>query len=191
MIEGTPAREHASIGDDQRVGLELRLVRVHKIPQAHAADFFFAFDHHFQIDGQIARCFHDRVQRADVDVHLALVIGRAAAEQISAANGGFEGRRSPQIQRLGRLHIVVAVEQDRRLAGRVQRFAVHQRMHFRRDNFDIVEACGAQSVGHPFRGALDVRLVLGLRADAGNPQKFVQIVQVLFALGFDVLASGS
>ena len=180
------AGEHPRVRDHQRVGLEPRLVRVHEVPQAHAANFFFSFDHHFQIDGQLARRFHDGVERANVDVHLALVVGGAAAIQISAANRGFKCRRGPQVQRLGRLHIVMPVEKDGRLAGRAQRFAVDQRMHLRRHDFDVVEARRAQLFGDPFRGALDVRLVLGLRADARNPQKFVELVQVFFALGIDV-----
>src|SRR6202007_2054914 len=42
-------------------------------------------------------------------------------------------------------------------------------------------------VGHPFGGAHNVRLVIGLRADAGNAQKFEQVVQMLVVLAFDVL----
>ena len=136
--------------------------------------------------GSLPAVFMHRIQRANMNVHLSFVVGRAAAEQIAAADGRLKGRRGPQIQRLGRLHVVVPVEKNGRLARRVQRFAVNERMHFRGNDFDIVEARAAQAFGHPFRGALDVRLVLGLRADAGNPQKFIEIVQVLVALGIDV-----
>jgi len=41
-----------------------------------------------------------------MDMHLALVIGRAPAKQVSVAHRGLEGWGSPQIQGLGRLHIV-------------------------------------------------------------------------------------
>ena len=48
-------------------------------------------------------------------------------------------------------------------------------------------AAGAtQTIGDPGRGAFDVGFVLRLRADAGNAQQFIQVVQVLFTLLFDV-----
>ena len=50
----------------------------------------------------------------------------------------------------------------------------------------VSQARAAQPLGHPLRGALDVRLVLALRADAGDAQQFVEIVQVLVVLLFDV-----
>ncbi len=59
-------------------------------------------------------------------------------------------------------------------------------MHFRGHDFHVVQAYRAQLFGHPFGGALDVRLVLGLRADAGNAQEFVQLVQVFVVFGIDV-----
>ncbi len=121
-----------------------------------------------------------------MNVDLPLVVGGAAGVQIAAANGGFKCRRGPEVQRLGRLHIVMAVEEDGRFAGRAQRFAIDERVHFRGQDFDVVEARGAQLFGDPLRGALDVRLVLGLRADAWNPQEFVELVQMFVALGINV-----
>jgi hypothetical protein len=103
-----------------------------------------------------------------VNVDLPFIVGGAAAVQIAAANRWLEGRGRPQVQRLGRLHVVVAVEQDGRLAGRVQRFSIDKRVHFRRQDFDIFQACGAQAAGDPFRSALNVGLVFGLRADTRN-----------------------
>src|SRR2546422_11460843 len=64
--------------------------------------------------------------------------------------------------------------------------AVHQRMHFRGHNFHRVHARAAQLFGYPLRRALDVGLVLALGADAGNPQKLQQFVQVSVAMALDV-----
>ena len=44
--------EHGCIGDDECVGFEARAIPLHEIPQADAADFFFALDHHFHIQGE-------------------------------------------------------------------------------------------------------------------------------------------
>ena len=99
---------------------------------------------------------------------------------------GLEGRRGPQIERLDGLDVVMAVEKDGGLAGRVQRFRVDQWMQLGRNDFDVGESGAAQAVGNPLGGALDVRLVLALRADAGNAQEFVEIGEMLVVLLFDV-----
>ena len=165
------AREHAGVRDDQGIGFELRFVVVDVVPKAFAADFFLAFDQDFDIDGQLAGGLLQGVEGADVDMDLAFVVGGAAAEEIAAANGGLEGRRGPQIERLGGLNVVMAVEKDGGLAGRVQRFRVDQRMQLGRNDFDVGESGAAEPFGNPLGGALDVRLVLALRADAGNAQE--------------------
>ena len=183
---GHAARQHGGVRDDQRVGLELGLVVVHIIPEVFAADLLFAFDDHLEVDRQLPGRLPQGIERANVNVHLAFVVGGAAAIEIAVANGRLEGRRGPQFERLGRLHVVVPVKKNRGLPGSLQRFAINQRMHFRRNDFDAVEAHAAQPVGHPLRGALDVRFALRLRADAGNAQKFVEIGQMLVVLPFDV-----
>ena len=83
--------QHGRVGNDQRIGLQPLAVLLHEIPQVDAADFFFAFDHHLHVDGQLPVRLLQRFQRLDVDVHLSLVVGRAAAEKIAVAHGGLEG----------------------------------------------------------------------------------------------------
>ena len=112
-----------------------------------------------------------RVQSADVNVNLSFVIGGAAAEKISAANCRLERRRRPQIERLGRLHIVMPVKEHSGFSGSGERFAIHERVHLGADNFDMLEAGTLQTICNPGGGAFDVRFVLALRADAGNAQK--------------------
>ena len=176
----------AGIRDDQRVGLELGLILLHVVPQAHAADFFFAFDQHLDVDGQLAGGLVQRIERADVNVHLSFVVGGAAAEEIAAAHGRLKRRRGPQVDRLDGLDVVMAVEKDGGLAGRAQRFGVDEGMHLGGHDLDAIEPGAAQAVGNPLGGALDVRLVLALGADAGDAQQFVQIVQVLVMFLVDV-----
>ena len=159
---------------------------MHVVPEAFAADFFLAFDQDFDIDGQLAGGLLQGVEGADVDMDLAFVVGGAAAEEIAAANRGLEGRRGPEFERLGRLDVVMAVEKDGGLAGRVQRFRVDQGMQLGRNDFDVGESGAAEAIGDPLGGALDVRLVLALRADAGNAQEFVEIGEMLVVLLFDV-----
>src|SRR5208282_3522949 len=110
-----------------------------------------------------------------MNVDLAFVIGGATAEDIAVANGGFEGGRSPKIERFRGLHIVVAVKEDSGLAGSFERFSIYERMEIGRNNFDFLEAGGAKIVRDPASGAFDVRFVFGLGADAGDSQKFAQL----------------
>jgi hypothetical protein len=49
--------------------------------------------------------------------HLAFVVDRAAGVEVAVALGGLEGRREPFVERVGRLHIVVAVDEHGGLAG--------------------------------------------------------------------------
>ena len=60
--------------------------------------------------------------------HLALVVGGAAGVEVAVAHGGLERGREPGLKRLGGLHVVMPVDQQRRLAGRTQPFGVDDRV---------------------------------------------------------------
>src|SRR4029077_6209416 len=119
-----------------------------------------------------------------MDVDLTLVIRGAAAEKIAVANGGFEGGRSPKIERFRRLHIIVAVKEDSGLAGSFERLRIHKRMEICRNNFNFLESRSAKIVRHPASGAFDVRFVLPLGTHAGDSQKFAKFSQMLVAITF-------
>jgi hypothetical protein len=55
-------------------------------------------------------------------------------------------------------------------------------MHFRGDNLDIFKPRAAQFPRHPLRRALHVRLVFAFGANARNPEKFLQLVQIFVTL---------
>ena len=56
----------------------------------------------------------DRLQPRD---QIALVVGHAPAEEKAVALGRLEGRRGPLVQRIGRLDVVVVVDEQRALAA--------------------------------------------------------------------------
>src|SRR6266852_9363186 len=120
-----------------------------------------------------------------MNVHLALVVGGAAAEEIAVAHGGLKGRRGPEIERLSGLHVVVPVEKNGGLAGRFEGFGVDQRMHVGGNDFNFLESGGAQFVGNPACGALDVGLVLALGADAVDAEEFAEFGEMLLAVLLD------
>src|SRR5271169_982378 len=117
-----------------------------------------------------------------MNVDLAFVIGCAAAEKIAVANGGFKGGRSPKIERLRRLYIVVSVKEDGGLAGSFEGFGVDEGMKICRNNFDFLETGGAKIVRHPASRAFDVRFVFALGANAGDSQKFAEFRQMFVAI---------
>ncbi len=116
------------IGDERDIGLELAGIFRDELADRRAADFFFAFDQEFEIDGQPAVDGAQSFGGLDVHVHLALVVGGAARVDVAVADGRLEGRRMPQLQRIGRLDVVVAVAQHGGLAGGVEPVGIDQRV---------------------------------------------------------------
>src|SRR5580700_9781967 len=124
-------------------------------------------------------------QRFQMNVDLAFVIGGAAAIDISGASLRIKGGRSPKIERFGGLHVVVAIEKDGRFTGRFERFGINERMKIGGDDLYRPEPGGTKVVGDPFCGALDVWLVLALRADGRNAKKLAKLSEMLLAPTFD------
>ena len=58
-----------------------------------------------------------RLDGLEVHEDLALVVGGATRVDLAVPDGCLEWRRHPFVDRIDRLHVVVAVEEDRRLPG--------------------------------------------------------------------------
>lgn len=93
-----------------------------------AAVFFFAFDQHFDVDGELAVAGDGAADGFHENQRLAFVVAGAAGEDIVAADFGFEGRGFPEFERVGGLDVVVTVEQERGLAGGTGEFGIDQRV---------------------------------------------------------------
>ena len=100
-----------------------------------AADFLFAFDEELHLQRQLAARLDPGFDALDVREHLAFVVGRAAGVDVAVADGRLERRADPFVERLGRLHVVVAVDQGDRFAGHRRRLGVDQRVAGRGDQF--------------------------------------------------------
>src|SRR5207344_35134 len=103
-------------------------VLLNEIPKADTADFFLAFDEDLDVDGKFSVDLVEGFQGLQVDVDLAFVVGRAAAKDVAVADGGLKSGRSPEVQRLGRLDVVVAIKKDGGLAGSFEGFGIDERM---------------------------------------------------------------
>ena len=136
--------------------LELALVGADEVVEMGAADFLFAFENDLHVHRQAAVLLHVRLDRLEVHEDLALVVGRAARVDLAVADRRLERRRHPEIQRIDRLHVVVAVEQDRRRVRRAEPVAVDDRIARRVDETDVLQADAAHLVGAPLGAALHV-----------------------------------
>ena len=73
-----------------------------------------------------------------MDHDLAFVVDDAASPHATFANRRLERRRDPLRQRIDRLHVVMSVDEQRGLAGRVIPFRENRGMTFRRPHLDLV-----------------------------------------------------
>ena len=110
------------------------------------------------VDRQLAPGREVRLQGLDVQEELALVVGRAAGVDAPVAHGGLEGRRGPEVERLGGLHVVVAVDQHGRRAGGRPAAIRRGRSGVRPwDGSPPRARPQRRDSGEPLRGALHVR----------------------------------
>lgn len=179
----------AGIADDHDVTAAAFLLVFEKPVQVVAADFFFALDDELHVHRQRADRLQPRLDRLDVRVHLPLVVGGAAGVDAAITDGRLEGGRLPAIERIGRLHVVVTVDQGRRRSRGTRPFAVHDRMPGGLDQFRRQSRCFETFLHKP--GCLaDIVAVPRVGTDAGDPQQILQFVDeavgVLFEEGFDL-----
>jgi len=177
--------EKLGIGNQRDIRLQLLGIFSHVFGNGFAAHLLLAFHQKLHVDGQRAVYGAQRLDGFHVHVHLAFIVRRTASVNIAVAHFRLEGRAEPFTQRIGRLHVVVAVAQHGGLAGRVHPICIDQRMLGGGDDLDILHAHVAQAVGHELRGALDIAAVLGQRADAGNAQELLQLFEEPAVILFD------
>src|SRR5579883_3680461 len=93
--------------------------------QLWAADLFLPLEEELDVDRQGSVCLQHRLNGKDRGQHIALIVGGATRIDPAVAYGGLERWASPQLQRVGRLGIKVAVNQDGWFVRRVQPLPVH------------------------------------------------------------------
>ena len=150
-----------------------------------ASDLLLALDEELEVERQAPGLLHVRLDRLDVHEDLALVVRRAARVDLAVAHRRLERRRRPEIQRIDRLHVVVAVEEDRRLPRCVEPVAVDHRMAGRVDQLHVAHPGAGERVGRPLRRAPHVGGMLGKRADARDRQILPQFINVSIAVDID------
>ena len=123
---------------------------------------------------------------------LAFVVLRAARDDhlavaLVGGDARLERRRLPQLQRIGRLHVVVAVEQHvRRALWRALVVADHHGVPRRRHHLGI-EADVLELARAPIGRLAALRLVFGIGGDAGNADQLEQPLERLLLRGIEFL----
>ena len=170
-----------------------------------AAHFFLTFKNDFDVDRQLAVVrVKERLEGFHFHPELAFIVDRAAGVDVVVALGRQrptlhrslcfvalygvrifinERRRFPLIQRVGRLDVIVRIHQDGGLAGGVEPIGIKKRMSLGGDHFDIVHADAPQFVGDKIGGLLHIRFVLVKRADAGNAEEVLQLIDKAGLIG--------
>ncbi len=113
----------AGIADENDVGLQFLAALFQEGGQGGRAALLFALDHHRDGDRQFASHRLPGARRLQEGHQLTLVVLRPArhnhlAVAFVVGDAWLEGRGGPQIERIGRLHIVVSIEQNVRYALR-------------------------------------------------------------------------
>src|SRR5207248_9513488 len=83
------------------------------IAEIGAANLFFAFDDDMQIHREIAGGLDLLLHSENVWEDLTCVVGRAASEDVTVFQNRLEWRRIPEPDGIGRLDVVVTINQNR------------------------------------------------------------------------------
>ena len=100
------APDHPAVEDQRGVGGAF--VGVDPLLDRVAADLLLAVEGEADVDGQ-RTCFGQLSHGLDENEHVALVVGDPAREQAAVPLRELEGRRLPQVERVGRLYVEVRV----------------------------------------------------------------------------------
>ncbi len=179
------AIEHRRVADDDDVGLEQVLVGLDEVVEVGAAHLFLAFEDDLDVHRQRAGLRQVRFDGLHVHEDLALVVDRAARVELAVAHRGFERRRRPELQRIDRLHVVVAVEEDGGRASGAEPFGVDHRMPGRLDETGAVHADAGEFGGRPLGAAPHVGGVFRQGRDAGNGEVALELLDEPVAVQID------
>ena len=175
---GAVAGDHPAVEDHR--GVAAALVGLEELDDRMAARFLLAVAREAHVDRKLTGPGELACGRQQ-QVQLALVVGDPTAIQVLAPDLGLERRRLPQLERIGRLHVEVAVAEDSRRAVGVARrahLAHGERLPVPVDQIAL-PARVADQPAHPLAGLLDLAGARRIGADRLDPQKLGELVEPL------------
>ena len=99
-----------------------------EICEVCTANFLFAFDQNFNVDGQLFPGFEKSLDNFEIDENLSLVVGCTPGEHLAVFERGLEGWCFPFSKRFNRLYVVMAVNKYGWSIFGIQPFAVYERV---------------------------------------------------------------
>ena len=159
--------ERVAVGDDADVGLQQVGVLVDERLDRLRADLLVALEEEAQVDRQPPGGLHPGLDRLEVHEQLALVVAGAARVDALVLVARLERRSDPLVERVGRLDVVVAVdEHGRRVRPRhCSHSAVTIGWCARLVHRGALDADARQLVGDPLRRAPHLAGALRVGAD--------------------------
>src|SRR6266487_2857041 len=103
---------HVAVVADDTISLQLLRVLVNETRQVWTTDLFFALDNELEIERNIAGSFEIALSRFDERDNIVFAICRAPRDNLPPSQLRIEGSRDPFLERLHRLDIVVAIDEE-------------------------------------------------------------------------------
>ena len=126
-----------------------------------------------------------------MEMDLALVVGRAASEHPVANDDGLERRRGPQVERVDRLDVVMAVDEDGgRVGAGMEPVRVDGRIAGRLLEGHVLGTGTLERSGEPGCRRAAVVAVRGQPRDARDPQERLVAFETIVAGRLEVLLEG-
>ena len=156
------------------------------------SNFLLALNHELDVARNLVGGHHG-FKRLHVHEELPFVVAGAACEngalgmQLRLLDHRLEGRVVPQVDGVGRLHVVMSVHQHGRLGGVHQLLAVHHRVALGGHHFHVVCTCLSEVVCHDVRALQGVLRIGRIGRNAWDPQQLQQLLQHPFAMRVHVI----
>src|SRR5712691_9287362 len=98
---------NARVGNDDGGTAQLRAISSQKGREIVAAYLLLAFDNEGQVTGQVGVGFQVGFHRLEMGKVLAFVVAGPTCEERAAVEARLKRRRFPQVERFGRLNVVM------------------------------------------------------------------------------------
>jgi hypothetical protein len=180
-----PGRVVLRVGHDRGVRLDQLRVLVQELEQHLTPRLLLALDQEPDVDGRLAP-LGDGLERLDDREELPLVVGRAARVEVAVTDRRLVRRRVPQLQRLGRLHVVVPVDHHGGLPRHVRALGVHHRVRLTPEHPDVAAAERLEVIRDPVGGPPALGGVVRRRGYAGDAEQLGQLRHHAIAIARDV-----
>src|SRR2546421_1248076 len=103
---------HVAVVADDTISLQLLRVLVNETRQVWTPDLLFTLDNELEIERNIAGTFQIALSRLDERDNIVLAIRRAPRNNLPPSQLRVERSRDPFLERLHRLDIIVAIDEE-------------------------------------------------------------------------------